>query len=349
VSKLNESFIAVTDKALAVLGKADDATKDKAELFGVGATVFSKYRNGEREVTKVAAKKMADRWMQAASKSEAERDELAERLYATARGPDAGNAEALAWIRSLAQPDRLVLGEFRDLPVARPTGPHDGLADDMGHAIAKGLNYAMIWPFSELCMSPSSTGDLHQRNYLSSMWSFVEAAYQNLMGQLAAAIIEGYAAELDPTEAWDMQTLKGLLVKASTRLRLYRLKKDAAGQLGPCPGFASKVFLVCDRGGQAQVWIWVSAQDAEHVIRKKSDETEILALASRFYPIRECFELNGTLPDTAELDQFFSDDRNEGPEQSPWEESSLSAHTLNRIFDREISINGQAASRKAGI
>jgi hypothetical protein len=348
VSKPNAEFKAAIERAIANSGLKHPpaSVADVAGLFGISSTAFYKFKSGERFVTQSTAQKMANSWQKKAKKDDAERDALITEFMATVPKPDAGNAEACAWIEARERNKSVVVGEFRDLPVARPTGPHDDLADNMGRAVARGVVYAMVLPFSISWIG--APVPLRLRNYLSSMCSFVGDAYQNLLGRTFAAVVKDYIAKKEPGAATDESALKEQLLEARKRLRLYVLKDetDKAGQIGKCPGFASKVFLVRDRNSQPEVWIWVSTQTGERVLCKKSDESEILALESRFYPILECFRANNGLPMTNELDSYVKDDDtvdllggSSDQPQSPWKEFELSERLIERMMAREIHDN----------
>lgn len=347
VSKPNAEFKAAVEKAIAISGLKHPpvSVADVSNLFDISPTALYKFKSGERFVTQSTALKMADSWQKKSKKTDADRNALIAELMATVPKPDAGNAEACAWIEARERNRSLVVGEFRDLPVARPTGPHDGLADNMGRAVARGAVYAMVLPFSISWIG--APVPLRLRNYLSSMCSFVGDAYQNLLGRTFAAVVKDYVANAETGNAIDESELKRKLLAARKRLRLYVLKDNDkhAGQIGKCPGLASKVFLVQDQDAKPEVWIWVSTQTAERVLCKKSNEPELLALESRFYPILECFRATGSLPSTTELDLYAAEDtgdildQGEGQLESPWKEFELNQKLLDRMVDREIRDN----------
>jgi hypothetical protein len=269
---------------------------------------------------------------------------------ATVPQVDEANAQACGWIEDRAEHGSLVIGEFRDLPVARPSGPNTELAEDVGEAVASGLHYAMLWPFDDAWITKSQyTG------YLAIMKDRLMEAYKNLLSHTAAAVIQ----EIPKERQTDRDFLNSELDKAFSRIRLYYLRQGPDDKIGICEGFASKVFLTRDKGEGFQVWIWVSAEDGEHVLRKRTKETELVALQRRMFPIIDCFDQNGHLPNTDEMDalardaefedQFIERIGEDGQKtrHSYWVERVLRPIDLDRLKQTEIdkfhrSVEGDA-------
>jgi transcriptional regulator with XRE-family HTH domain len=344
VSDFNARFVDILENELERLrtAKGDQvfprSLKEVASFLGINVTVFSKYRRGERLVTPRVARQIAAKLRgDERGGTEAERSDLYSKLLSAVPQNYDGDTEAKKWINDRGAPGNLLLAEFRDLPAGRPFGPHEDLARDAGRAVANGLSYGLFWPFAVPSLGDSQV-PFPIRIYLAEIWNGVQGAFRRI---LAGA----FEAESLETPDAPKDALRENLHAITHRLRVYVLGGDLGVGANPCPGLGYKLFFVRDKDRPPELQQWFSTDAGEKIVQKRTNENELAAVESRFYPIPECFIESepAHLPDNDEIQARADYDSADAPLggaalSSRWIcHEVISRDALDRMIERVIA------------
>ena len=343
-SSLNARFVDLLERELDRLratkrtGTPLKSLTEIASFLGINATVLSKYRRGERFVTPKVARQIAAKLRsQETGGTEEDRTELCLKLLAAVPQIGAGDTEAKRWINDRGAPGNLLFAEFRDLPAGRPFGPHEDLARDVGRAVANGLSYGLFWPFAVPSLGDSQI-PFPIRIYLAEIWNGVQGAYRRI---LAGA----FEAESRETSDASKDALREKLHAVTHRLRVYVVGGDSISSIGPCPGLGYKLFFVRDKDRPPELHQWSSTDAGEKIVQKRTNENELAAVESRFYPIPECFIESepAHLPDSDEMQAHTDFDSADVPigvaaASSRWVcHEVISQEALDRMIEKVIA------------
>jgi hypothetical protein len=292
------------------------SSREMAEFLGIPSSTMSHYRKSNRFIGRTTAREMAERLRSDELGGDAnQRAELAVVLFA-ARSPEADSeAQAQDWLKNIGKPGHLLLVEFRDYPSARPTNPNKEVAKDMakeaGQAVARGLAYALLNPFPDTFANHPLV-NTYVKSHLNLLTDAITETYQRILE-------EAYRQVIVDNSGAEASVLKDALNRVRNRLRVYRWRAYAdAGDhvLTSCPGLGYKLFYHRDGEKGPELWQWLSTNSGEMLLEKTSDEVEIAAIESSFYPIQEYFEeawCNDipSLPTTEEMEKYAGQDLKE--------------------------------------
>jgi hypothetical protein len=276
----------------------------QARFLKIDKTALSRFRSGRRPLTRVRAEQISALLRTKAGRGEV--DELADELVAARRVLAAHQVAVEKWFSNEELNESLLLVEFREPPAVRLDGPTQSLVDAVGTAIAKGLSYAMLFPFNLDAGAPRLPVPV--RLYLAEVKDSLFETYYAIQNDLLLEVYEANRGKSD---------LNDKLSEATRRFRLYGLKTlpgDTNNQPADsrCPAIGYRLFFLKYRErDRAEQWEWVSANSVAPMIKKDSSKDELRAVAVRFSPIIEYWEQKHDLPTTAELLAFSEEIENQ--------------------------------------
>jgi len=223
--------------------------------------------------------------------------------------------EARDWLQSIGKEGHLLLVEFRDFPSASSNNPSREIANEMaqevGKAVAKGLSYALLNPFSpNYQKSLTLTALTESTNYLNSLCSSIRDTYKWILEEAYHQVI--------------LDNPGNVTYQENEFREMYRWADPPSGQNDSpdcCPGIACKLFYHVG-GSEPELLHWLSAPQGEAVIRRPHYMPEILAVEEGFYPILQKFDEGGQFPTTAEMEQYA----NRESRRSLWVETDESVN-----------------------
>ena len=184
--------------------------------------------------------------------------------------------------------------EFREPPAL--SGARRDLVDVVGRAVARGQTYAMMLPFSPE-QSRSALLPIPVRNYVAELKRSVFTTYRTILEDVLHCV-------------WDEQgDDRAKLEQATRRLKLFGLR-SAEATASVAIGY--RLFFLAypetAAAATAERWDWVSSGGKTQMIERDSNELELLALQSRFFPLVEFWRARHCLPETsAEIARFAND------------------------------------------
>ena len=270
---------------------------EMAVLLGINKTLFSKLRSGDRTLSPKTARRIAEMLRREMQPKEIE--DLYEELMQYTSNASAPLKRIVQWFDEHSEHGMLLCVEFRETPVVYPQGGKAAVAEVVGKALAKGLTYMMIFPFSidrsSLSQLPSAT-----RDYLESLWRQVGKTYIHILDEACHQVMT-----LEENKQLNAMELKESLSQILSRFKLYHLTKEATPS--SCPGIGYRLFYtetldglsaINGDGGEyhGQRWEWISHDNGDYMMAKTPSIEELEAVIVRYFPILEHWREHGVLP-----------------------------------------------------
>jgi hypothetical protein len=260
---------------------------------------------------------------------EASRRALVDALLAARPTRSDSQLEAQTWLRNVGKETHLLLVEFRDFPSASPNNPSREVAKEMaqeaGKAVAKGLSYALLNPFTPAYQK--SVSELTElTNYLNSLCRAIRDTYKRILEEAYHQVILDH-----PDNVTRQEEEFGEIKK---RLRMYRWAEPPSQQNDSpdcCAGIGYKLLYHVEGSETPELWHWLSPPHGETVIRKPHYMPEILAVEEGFYPILQMFGETGQFPTTSEMEAYAKRESR----RSLWEETNESTDSRVDSIARE--------------
>jgi len=298
----NERLITILDREFRRLEKSGErpftTVQLMAERLGLDKASLSRFRQGQRDLTRKKAIQIAKRFRQG---DDAAALELADELMAASTAPPEHEIKVVEWLKERKREGCLMLVEFRELPVVRPGGGKQHLAKEVAAAVVGGQNYGMFFPYN-LANASSIEMPTPLVSYLLNLRSSVISTYVSIREHILEEVFH-QKPTLEEGE------LRIALTDAIKRLKLYVLAQPDSST---CPAIGYRLFYVeeDDSNPQAQRWEWISLHDGDQMIQKQSTEQELEATAIRFFPVVEYWRHNGLLPQNSPEMEGFTEDLN---------------------------------------
>jgi len=260
----------------------------RARALKVDSGTLSRLLNGNARLSP----KLADRFAARLRSDPAERRTLAERLLEAGKKrpledqqpSQYGDISAVKnFFERLSQEHCLLVVEYRDLPRAEPDAKYGNYARLAGQAIAKGLAFGMVLPFSDDSLTEPPSGLYHTRTIRSYLWDLKRkaiAAFNSIRDEARIAL-----KELQKDSDVDKKALE-------RRLVLYERSPGNSKSSVPADlffsGIQSRVFYVEIRTEdilEKEVWEWVAARERDFFIQRDESSTPQNVIADQFFPI----------------------------------------------------------------
>jgi hypothetical protein len=297
---------AILDREFRILeayGKGPFPTvQSQAVYFGMEQTYLSKLRSQSQSLSRAKAQLMASRLREGQPPSKVA--ELVEEMFQTDRPPAKFEQELEEWFQERAAKKEIMIVEFLEPPVVGPFRPD--LAKIVGSAVAKGLNYAMLFPVNMKTIQSQPSAIM---GYFISLWLQLTETYRNVLEHA----LDEKQSELESNGTLSKTERDTQLKDVENRLRLYQL---ADGGWSECPTLGVRLFYtehseraheerVMSEQNLGQLWNWISTKHFEqkgmeqtrHEILHKDASPELIrATTIRYCPILDFWRENSNLP-----------------------------------------------------
>lgn len=326
------SIRAILDDAInkVTASGAADLTKqaDAARFLGVSPSYLSKLRSGKQALPVKSAADFARRL----SNGDADIEEALRASFLEASGlgpgsqatphlvePDVQPRDQFArrveqFFAKLAQPNRLLCVDYRDLPQAVPDGPYPRAARFAGEAVAKGLSFAMFQPFG------TEEELKRERNNASDNDPFYNL-FEYLF-DLAREVRQVYR-EMKRIAKRDGALGSIVLYEATSVFR------DEAKPVPLDPtgcGIQSRTFFVDYEENArhiAKVYEWVVAEPEHFFVERSSQSIHVQAVREQFSPVTSYWSEHHDLPKQKDLQEWYDKRPKTGlPVQRRWKQWS---------------------------
>ena len=270
-----------------------ETQQQKAELLKLDKASLNRFQNGRRELTRKRALDIARR-LRNRTDDDVEVRELADRLLVARRDATVDQVQVETWFERQAELKSLMIVEFREPPAL--SGARRDLVDVVGRAVARGQTYAMMLPFSAE-QSRSASLPIPLRNYVADLKRSVFMTYRTILDDVLHCVCDEQGDDRDNLE------------QATRRLKLFGLR-SAESATSVAIGY--RLFFLAYpetyAAAPAERWDWVSSGGRTQMIERDSNELELLALQSRFFPLVEFWRARHCLPETStEITRFATD------------------------------------------
>lgn len=273
-----------------------ETLSEMAEKLGLEKATLSRLRSGKLAVNRWHATRIADRLC----KDPREREQLVNVLLEAQPALPDDQRVVSQWFEERAKPDVLMIVEFREPPALTPgTGR---TPKPVARAIAKGMSYAMVFPYPnpnpkrksgtspERVSEPPEVGlPIALHSFLNLVFTNVKGTYFAILQQVLEIVYAEGVAELEGKRKERAELdLKERLMEAAGRLQLYYLHGD---EHCLCPGIGHRMFYIEDHSGdenrvRRESWEWRTVEGADQMVQKlPSPEIELQVAAERFQPI----------------------------------------------------------------
>lgn len=345
--KLIETEFKLINEGLEQQGKQTYRTAaSQAQLLQVTPSALSHYKNSVRFMSRELAVQFAQKLRETLGtrNSPEEIEVLAAALFAARPVGSAAQAKAGDWLRGIGQPDHLLIGEFRDLPIIRPglklSDMSICLTEEISESIAKGLSYAMLFPYTKgLLMNDHLPRPF--RELLARLYESLVATYLHIL-KGAIACSHG-TSSLGHNQSGNVDTA----VEIRNRFRIYSWRDNSDDQqdtkskvLAGCPSTDNKTFYYVDPDKQIQTWQWISTPEGEQLIQKGYGLSVTAASEYysewKFYPLINYHNEYKTLPSNEQMQKFVDASIIKQPRL--WEEIDLNVEEkYNGWFERLLN------------
>jgi hypothetical protein len=335
--------------------------RDMAEFLGADATLLSRYRAGERPVSRRSAILFAERLRRGQSMEE--QRILIDRLLSAKNSQSKDDISVVNWFTQRGHKGFLMVVSFNEPPVLRTKSE---LVKNVALAVAKGLSYAIVYPFS-LRDAEERRLPLPIQMYLMKVWVGVQDLYATLL-TTALDDIECTWKEEAPNIR-KIAVLKERLTEAAARIQIYKLIDGPASASCNCakmPAIGYRLFYCRnheDSGpGAPEIWQWNNSRGAATMLQRQPEQFEIEAIETLLYPIpqhyeepaRDAQDSKWTLPNDEDLKAYSDKDESTRSHLAPnslrWEVAKVKSKNPAQEIDRIIALAraGEVVSKKEG-
>jgi hypothetical protein len=294
--------------------------RDMAAFWEIDPTLLSRYRKGERPVSRAHAKRLALKFRSDPSEQEA----LIERILTTHGAEHSTEVEVRKWFERNGHERFLMLVLFYEPPALTSQSE---LIEMVAQSVVNGLCYGVCFPYSERDLA-STQFPVPLTQYLLEVWSRVQELYGSLLRRI-------FEIERDNNSNLAPADLEKALEKAAKRLRLYKVKDSNnpyPESYIPAVGyrlFYCRNFPLDDSPSVPQLWQWNTSSNGVTMLQRTTGKLEIDAVEAALYPIVQRFESDShSLPQNGDLNKQFNSDGSlrrarRAPAILRWEESNL--------------------------